>query len=154
MEEILGNIYCLFESFYGKALSEYLWGYNCSTQDYDLVLLYNQFGMIAIISAFVIPPIYYYLWNPVRCQQLKYWGLMCIAGLVNSIIVYCILISDLNNGLISNCLLYDNLGNEVIDTMDIIIFSVVDFIFSCLLFFATSMMFFKWGSKTVKHYPF
>lgn len=26
MEEILGNIYSILESFYGKPLSEYLWG--------------------------------------------------------------------------------------------------------------------------------
>ena len=154
MEEILGNIYSLLESFYGKPLSEYLWGYNCSTQDYDLDLLYNQYGMIAIISALIIPPIYYYIWNPVRNQQMKYWGLMIVTGLANSIIAYCILTSDLDNGLIGDCLLYDNQGNQVIDTTNIIMFGVVNFIFTAILFIVTSIGFFKWGSKAVKHYPF
>lgn len=153
MEEILGNIYCILESFYGKPLSEYLWGYNCSSQDYDLDLLYNQFGMIAIITALVIPPIYYYLWNPVRHQQLKYWGLMIIAALINAIIAYCILTSDLDNGLIGDCLLYDDRGSQIIDTINILMFGVVDFILVCILFFVTSSLF-KWGSKAVKHYPF
>ena len=154
MEEILGNIYSLLESFYGKPLSEYLWGYNCSTQDYDLDLIYNQFGMIAIISALIIPPFYYYLWNPVRHQQLKYWGLLIATGLVNFSIAYFMLTSDLNNGLIGDCLLYDNQGNQVIDTINIIMFGVVDFLFTAILFFVFSVLGFKWGSKAVKHYPF
>lgn len=154
MDEILGNIYSLLKSFYGESLSEYLWGYNCSTQNYDLDLLYNQFGMIAIISAIVIPPIYYYAWNPVRHQQLKYWVLMIVTGLINSVIVYCMLTSDLENGLIGDCLLYDNLGNQVIDTMNIVMFGVIDFFFTSILFFFTSMALFKWRSKAVKHYPF
>lgn len=153
MEEILGKIYSVLESFYGKSLSEYLWGYNCSSQDYDLDLLYNQFGMIAIITTLVIPPIYYYLWNPVRHQQLKYWGLMIICAFINAIIVYCMLTSDLDNGLIGDCLLYDDHGNQIIDTINIIMFGVVDFIFVCILFFGTSLLF-KLGSKAVKHYPF
>ena len=154
MEEILGKFYCILESFYGKPLSEYLWGYNCSSQDYDLDLLYNQFGMIAIITALVIPPIYYYLWNPVRHQQLKYWGLMIIVALINAIIAYSMLTSDLDNGLIGDCLLYDDQGNQIIDTINIVMFGVVDFIFVCILFFITSILLFKWGSKAVKHYPF
>ena len=149
MEEILGNIYSLLESFYGKPLSDYLWGYNCNTQDYDLDLIYNQFGMIAIISALIMPPIYYYLWNPVRHQQLKYWGLMVATGLVNFAIAYFMLTSDLDNGLIG-----DNQGNQVIDTINIIMFGVVDFLFTAILFFFFSVVAFKWGSKAVKHYPF
>jgi uncharacterized membrane protein HdeD (DUF308 family) len=153
MEVILGKIYSIFESFYGKPLSEYLWGYNCSTQDYDLDLLYNQFGLIAIISAVIIPPIYYYAWNPVRHQQLKYWGLMVVTGLINALIAYCMLTRDLDNGSVGDCLLYDDQGNQVIDTMNIVMFGVVDFIFTAILYFATSMGY-KWGSKAVKHYPF
>ena len=48
MEELLGNIYSLLDSFYGKPLSEYLWGYNCESQDYSGDLIYNQIGIIAI----------------------------------------------------------------------------------------------------------
>ena len=153
MEELFGNIYCLLESFYGQPLSDYMWGYNCSTQNYDLDLLYNQFGVISILSGILMTPIYYYLWNPVRHQQLKYWGLMIVTGLINFALAYYMLTADLDNGLIGDCLLYDNEGNQVIDTMNIVMFGVVDFIFTSIVFFIFSMIF-KWGSKTVKHYPF
>lgn len=153
MEELFGNLYSLLESFYGQPLSDYLWGYNCSTQNYDLDLLYNQFGVISILSGILMPPIYYYLWNPVRHQQLKYWGLMIVTGLINFALACYMLTADLDNGLIGDCLLYDNEGNQVIDTMNIVMFGVVDFIFTSIVFFIFSMIF-KWGSKTVKHYPF
>lgn len=154
MEEIFGQIYSWFESFYGQPLSEYLWGYDCSTQGYDADLLYNQFGLIALISAIIIPPVYYYLWNPVRHQQLKFWGLLVITAIINLIIAYEWLIDDLNNGLIGDCLLYDTQGNQVIDSVNIFMFGVVNFIFTSILFLATSTAIFKWMSKAVKHYPF
>ena len=62
--------------------------------------------------------------------------------------------SDFDNGLIGDCLLYDNLDNQVIDTMNIVMFGVVNFIFTAILFFVLSVLSFKWGSKAVKHYPF
>lgn len=153
MEEIFGKTYSLLESLYGKPLSEYMWGYDCSTQEYDLDLLYNQFAMIAILSAVIIPPVYYYVWNPVRRQQLKYWGLMVATGLVNFVIAFFMLKKDLDNGLIGDCLLYDEQGNQVIDTMNIVMFGVVDFLFAAILFFLFSMVI-KWRSKAVRHYPF
>ncbi|MCI6295370.1 MAG: hypothetical protein MR605_06430 [Bacteroidales bacterium] len=153
MKEIFGKTYSLLESLYGKPLSEYMWGYDCSTQEYDLDLLYNQFAMIAILSAVIIPPVYYYVWNPVRRQQLKYWGLMVATGLANFVIAFLMLKNDLDNGLIGDCLLYDEQGNQVIDTMNIVMFGVVDFLFAAILFFLFSMVI-KWRSKAVKHYPF
>lgn len=154
MKEIFGQIYSWFESFYGQPLSEYLWGYDCSTQGYDAELLYNQFGLIALISAIIVPPIYYYAWNPVRYQQLKYWGLLFVTAIVNSFISYEWLTDDLDNRLIGNCLLYDAQGKQVIDEMNIFMFSVVNFLFTSILFFATSTIIYKWMSKAVKHYPF
>lgn len=154
MEEIFGNIYSLLDSFYGQPLSEYLWGYNCSSQDFDADLLYNQFGLIALISAIIVPPIYYCVWNPVRHQQLKYWGLLVLSALINLIIAYVWLSDDLENGLIGDCLLYNEQGTQVIDEMNIFMFSVVNFLFASILFFATSTIIYKWMSKAVKHYPF
>lgn len=153
MEDILGNIYSLFNSLYGKPLSDYLWGYNCNTQDYDLDLLYNQFGVIAIVSAIIIPPVYYYAWNPVRKQQTKYWGLMIVTGLFNATIAYFMLSSDIENGLVGDCLLYDAQGCQVIGTINLLMFGFVDFIIVSIFFFTFSMVI-KGGSKTVKHYPF
>lgn len=153
MGELFGNIYSFFESFYGKPLSEYLWGYNCSTQDYDLDLLYIQFGVIALISTFIMSSIYYYVWNPVRRQQLKYWMLMVATGCINFVFAFQWLTRDLENGMIGDCLLYDNQGYQVIGTMNIMMFGMVDFLFAAVFFFLFSLGI-KWGSTAVKHYPF
>ena len=154
MEEILGNIYSLADSFYGKPLSEYLWGYNCEAQDYSGELVYNQIGIIALAFAIIVPPLYYYVWNPVRNQQFKYWGLMLITAFINLLIAYFMISSDKDNGHIGDCLLYDDKGNSIIDMMNIVAFGCVNAIFTAILFFVFSMLFYKWGSKTVKHYPF
>lgn len=153
MEELLGNIYSLLDSFYGKPLSEYLWGYKCETQDYSGDLIYNQIGIIAIAFAIIVPPFYYYVWNPVRRQQFKYWGLMAITAFVNFLIAYFTISSDFDNGLIGDCLLYDDKGIPVMGTTNIVMFGFVNVLFTAVLFFLFSM-FYKWGSKTVKYYPF
>ena len=90
----------------------------------------------------------------VRHQQIKFWGLMIATGLFNFAFAYFMLKSDLDNGLIGDCLLYDSQGNQVIDSISIVMFGIVDFIFASTLFFLTSVAIFKWGSKAVKHYPF
>ena len=153
MEELLGNIYSILDSFYGKPLSEYLWGYNCEAQDYSGDLIYNQIGIIAITFAIIVPPFYYYIWNPVRSQQLKYWGLMAITALVNMLIAYFIISNDFDNGLIGDCLIYDNKGLPIMDRMNIVMFGFVNALFTAILFLIFSM-FYKWGRKTVKYYPF
>ena len=153
MEEIFGNIYSLLESFYGKPLSEHLWGYNCEAQDYSGELIYNQIGIIAIAFALIVPPFYYYIWNPVRRQQLKYWGLMGVTAFVNLLIAYFFISYDYDNGLIGDCLLYDNKGLPVLDRTNIVMFGFVNAFFTAFLFFLFSIIY-KWGSKTVKYYPF
>lgn len=153
MEEVLGNIYSLLKSFYGQPLSEYLWGYKCETQDYSGDLIYNQIGIIAIISAIIVPPIYYYFWNPVRNQQIKYWGLMAITAIINLLIAFFMISSDFDNGLIGDCLLYDDKGIPIIGTTNIVMFGFVNALFTAVLFFGLSMLY-KLKSKTVKYYPF
>ena len=153
MEEILGKIYSVLDSIYGKPLSEYLWGYNCEAQDYSGDLIYNQIGIIAIVFAIIVPPLYYYVWNPVRNQQFKYWGLLCATALVNALLAYCLITSDYENGLIGDCLLYDDKGALVMDNTNIIMFGFVNAIFTAILFLGLSLLY-KRGSKTVKHYPF
>ena len=154
MEDLLGKIYSLFDSLYGKPLSEYLWGYNCDSQDYSGDLIYNQLGIIAIITAFIVPPVYYYLWNPVRRQQLKYWLLLGGTALVNLLIAYFMISSDFDNGLIGDCLMYAEGGEPIIGETNIVMFGIVNALFTAVLFFVFSVLLFKWGSKTVKYYPF
>lgn len=153
MEELLGNIYSLLDSLYGQPLSEYLWGYNCESQDYSGDLIYNQIGIVAILFAIIVPPIYYYLWTPVRNQRIKYWGLMAITAFINLMIAYFMISSDFENGLIGDCLLYDDKEIPVMGTTNIVMFGFVNALFTAILFFLFSMLY-KWGSKTVKYYPF
>lgn len=153
MEELLGNIYSLLDSFYGKPLSEYLWGYNCESQDYSGDLIYNQIGIIAIAFAVIVPPIYYYIWTPVRNQQLKYWGLLGLTALTNLLIAYFILSDDYDNGLIGDCLLYDDKGTPIMGQMNFMMFGFVNALFTAILFLGFSMLY-KLGSRTVKYYPF
>lgn len=61
MEEVLGKIYSLAESFYGYPLSEHLWGFNCENQEYSQELIYNQIGIIALAISGVFSAIYYYI---------------------------------------------------------------------------------------------
>ena len=61
--------------------------------------------------------------------------------------------SDYDNGLIGDCLLYDDKGILIIDQTNIVMFGLVNALFSAILFFVFSMIY-KWKSKTVKYYPF
>ena len=40
--EFIGRIYCVFESLFGQQLGEYLWGYNCETDDYTNPVLFPR----------------------------------------------------------------------------------------------------------------
>ena len=61
--------------------------------------------------------------------------------------------SDYDNGLIGDCLLYDDKGVTIMDTTNILMFGLVNALFTAILFFGFSMLY-KRGSKTVKYYPF
>ena len=100
-----------------------------------------------------MPPIYYYIWNPVRSQQLKYWLFLGITSLANLLIAYFLISSDYDNGLIGDCLLYDNNGLLIIDQTNIVMFGIVNAFFTAILFFGFSMLY-KLGSRTVRYYPF
>ena len=78
---------------------------------------------------------------------------MIATALVNMLIAYFMVSSDYENGLIGDCLLYDNKGLPIIDQMNIVMFGLVNAFFTAVLFFILSMGY-KWGSKTVKYYPF
>ena len=49
MENLLGQIYCWFQSFYGQDLSYYLWGYDPGTEAYTNPNIYNLVGLITLV---------------------------------------------------------------------------------------------------------
>ena len=43
--DFIGRIYCFLESLFGEQLGEYLWGYNCETDDYTNPLLFPRIAL-------------------------------------------------------------------------------------------------------------
>lgn len=54
MENLLGQIYCWFQSFYGQDLSYYLWGYDPGTEAYTNPNIYNLVGLITLVGSLVL----------------------------------------------------------------------------------------------------
>lgn len=79
--------------------------------------------------------------------------MLVLTGLVNWIIAFLIVKHDLDNGLIGDCLLYNESEIQQIDELNIIFFGIINTVFAAVVYFITSLII-KWGSKTVKYYPF
>jgi hypothetical protein len=157
MDEILGTIYCLFESLFGQYLAEYLWGYDCNTETYNRIL-FNSIGLIAIVVSLSWVVLYYYVINHPRFNKWWHWVIMLIIlGGINLFIAYGWTVSDFTNGLIGDCLMYTrNEEGEIISQLiyesDCWMFGVVNFIVSVVFFILFSFLF-KWWSTNCKHSP-
>ena len=162
MEEILGNIYCWFESLFGQFLGEYLWGYNCQTELYSNKNLFNSIGIITIGISLVFVLAYYYLplilFNHPRSNRWWNWLIILIvAGIANFFVAYGWTINDFLNGNIGDCLMYsrDSEGNiisELIEKKDCWLFGLSNFFISAMFFIAWSIIL-KWGSRNCKYSP-
>ena len=162
MEKFLGNIYCLFESLFGKNLGEYLWGYNCDTQVYDGNNLFNTIGLIAIVVSFVFVLAYYYLpvmlFNHPRSNRWWNWLIiLLIAGGINFFIGYGWTINDFLNGNIGDCLMYTkdaqgNIISQLINKRDCWLFGLSNLFVSTIFFIGWTIIL-KWGSRNCKHSP-
>lgn len=159
LEELSGNLYCWFQSFYGQNLSEHLWGWQDTTQDYTGELVYNTVGLYTIIISAIIMYLYYYVIDHPRFSKWWHWGIM---ALLNSTI--CLLIgyyqtfSDYSNGKIADSLLYlrDQNGNiieELIYSSDCWGFGIAN-IFVGFIFFLLFSLLFHWWSINAKYSPF
>lgn len=148
---IYGNILNLLQ-LYSDALDRYLLGWDCNADAWADTILYNRFGLIAILTSAILAGFYYYVWCPVRRQRLWWFLLLLINAIVNAIIGFTLLNSDYEEGLIGDCLIYDDNGQQVIDTMDFVWFGFVNAILAIVLFYFFSWAI-KWGSRTGKYYP-
>lgn len=161
--ELLGNIYCWFESIFGQYLAEYLWGYNCQTGIYDSKNLFNSIGIITIGISFLLVLAYYYLpiflFNHPRTNRWWNWLIiLLIAGFINFFIAYGWTINDFLNGTIGDCLMYirDSQGNiitQLIYKTDCWLFGLSNF-FVTILFFIIWTLMLKWWSRNCKYSPF
>ena len=157
MNEILGEIYCLFESLFGENFGNYLWGWNCEDGSFTNPNKFNQIGLFTISICMIVVLIYYYVFNPVRKQRMWWCAMLGMTAVINGFIGYYITINDYLDGKIGDCLVNtrDEEGNVVatlINSWDCFYFGVTNFIVSVCFFFLFSMIL-KWGSSGNKHYP-
>ena len=159
MNDILGTVYCWFESLFGKNIGEYLWGYDCNTQTYDGKNLFNTIGLITIGVSLLWVLIYYYAINHTRFSQWWHWMIiLLVSGIINFFIAYGWTINDFLNGAIGDCLMYTrdeegHITSQLIYKNDCWLFGLSNFFVSILFFIVFSFMF-KWWSRNCKHSPF
>jgi hypothetical protein len=158
MDEILGTIYCWFESLFGKYLADYLWGYDCQTQSFTGKIIFNQIGLIAIVISFVLVLVYYYVINHPRFHRWWHWSMiLLLSGIINFFIACGWLVSDFSNGLIGDCLMYirdteGDIVSHLIVESDCRMFGAVNFIVSSMFFILFSFMC-KWWSRNCRYSP-
>ena len=140
--EFIGRIYCVFESLFGQQLGEYLWGYNCETDDYTNPVLFPRIALWTLLISVLIGVLYYYVINSARFHRWWSWWIK----------------EDFKDNLIGDCLLY--LRNDSGDIADYYItdssfwgFSLTNAILSIAVFFLLSMLL-KWGSVNCRKSPF
>lgn len=158
MENILGRIYCWFESLYGQHLSEYLWGFDCQANDYIGANLYNFIGLITLaVSLIVVCAYYYWPLNHPRFSKWWSWGIMLlINGVINLFIGFSIVNSHLNGGKIPSCLALSEENDtvtELITQSSCWGFGVANLLVSLLFFFIFTLCL-KWWSSNCKYSPF
>lgn len=163
MKDLLGNIYCWFESLFGQNIGEYLWGYNCQTQDYSGNNLFNSIGLITIFISFLFVLAYYYLplklFNHPRSNRWWNWLIvLTISGFIAFLIGYGWTIDDFLDGNIGDCLMYNrdeegNIITQLIYGKDCWLFGLANILFATIFFIFFSFIL-KWGSRNCKYSPF
>lgn len=157
MENLLGNMYCWFESFFGQNLGEHLWGFD--GENYTLPIKFNTIGIIALCVSLVTVLCYYYLINHPRFSKWWSWLIVLVVnGIINLVIGYAICVSDYLDGNIADVLMYtrdDN--NEIVDSListgDCWGFGIANFFISTIFFFGFTLLC-KWKSRNAKYSPF
>lgn len=151
--EVIGKIYCWFESLFGKNLAEYLWGWDCQAESYINRNLFNYIGIISsIIIVFSIATYYYFLDHP-RLNRFKWWALWAlITSFINFLLAGFWVQSHFLNERIGECLMYEEEVQRIF-LSDCWWFGFVNFILSLILFVFLSL-FAKLGSRNCKYSPF
>lgn len=159
MENILGNIYDWFQSFYGQSLSYYLWGFDPATGGFTNSNIYNLVGLITLVISLLFVVTFYYIFNHPRL--CKWWSWLIALGINGSIallIGYSIVWSKYLNGYIPQGLVYTtdadgNIASILIDNACVWGFGIANMFVSMIMFFILSFTL-KWWSSSAKHVPF
>ncbi|MCB9018133.1 MAG: hypothetical protein H6544_05985 [Prevotellaceae bacterium] len=159
MENFFGSIYCWFESLFGANIAEYLWGYNCGTQDYTNPNVFNKIGLLVLLISLVLSFVYYYVLNSAKWNRWWHWLIvMFVCGIVNFYVGVQSVLADFLDGNIGDCLMYTRDENseiisQLINESDCWMFGVANMIVSMIFFFVLSFVI-KWKSTNCKHTPF
>ena len=159
MDNILGNIYCLFQSLFGSELRDHLWGYVCSDGGFGNPNSFNLIGSIMIAVSLIMAIIYYYIIDSPRfCKRWHWLIMLLINGIINFGVAAYWTITDMENGVVQDCLMFlrDTQGdiiNILITKMHCYGFALANAIISVFIFFFCSMLI-KWGSNSAKYSPF
>jgi hypothetical protein len=158
MQDFFANIYLWFESLFGQNLSEYLWGYNCATQDYTNANIFSQMSLIMLGSSLAIAVLYYYVINHPRFNMWMHWLIMlAINAAINLFAGWGRVYTEYVNGNIGDCLVYarDEEGSVIsylINPADCWGFGAASAILSAGVFTVFSFII-KWWSSNCKHSP-
>ena len=159
MENLLGNIYDWFQSFYGQSLSYYLWGYVPTTGQFDNPNIYNLVGLITLgVTLFIVVFFYYIYDHPRYCKWWSWLITMGINGAIALFIAFGIVRYKFLNGFIPEGLVKQldadgNIISILIDMLAVWGFGVANIFVSTIAFVIFSFML-KWGSTNSKHVPF
>ena len=78
MENLFGNIYCIFESLFGSNLSLYLWGYNPDAESFTNPNIFNLVGLIIVSITLLIVLGYYYVFSHPKYSRWWSWLLVLL----------------------------------------------------------------------------
>ncbi len=157
MEEILGNIYCWFESLFGINLAEHLWGFDGA--EYTKPIVYNTIGIIAFAITLFFVLAYYYIINHPRFHRWWSWLIVLVVNsTINLFVGYAWCTNDLYNGNIADnlCYIRDESGDIIeylITESSCLGFGIANVLVTAFFFFALSMCL-KWWSSNCKYSPF
>ncbi|MDR2563228.1 MAG: hypothetical protein LBC98_04730 [Prevotellaceae bacterium] len=159
MRDFFPTIYLWFENLYGRNLSEYLWGFDCATQDFSNPLVYNQAGLFMLFSTLIMALLYYYAINHPRLNRWRHWLVALLTtSVINLIFAGGWVYSDFINDVIGDCLMYTRDGNnnivsQLIYPSNCWMFGIANAIVSAGFFVIFSFIC-KWGSRNCKYSPF
>jgi amino acid transporter len=157
--EFIGRFYCFFESLFGEFLGQYLWGYDCVTDDYTNPNLFPRIAAIVFFISLAICAIYYYVINNTRFNRWWHWVIMLVLNsLVCLLVGYWWIKEDELDSKIPDCLMYGRDENgeiisEYITDSNFWGFALTNAIIAAILFFLISMVI-KWWSASCRKTPF
>lgn len=160
--EILGTMYCWFETFFGLDLANYMWGGALETTDglahfQSEGNMFVKIGMTMCIISLLVFALFYYIINHPKLNHWWGWLIFWIFnGIINLIVGWSWTLSHLNSGEMN--IIETASGNEIspddyINSTDCFCFGISNMILALLFMFVFSMLF-KWWSSNCSKAPF